>query len=98
MMDDLQMNNMMMSASQLAFSVMKQTSAINRNKGLSQGMSPFPGSTHPGIVTAAFCDGRVRTLNGNMDFSVYIRLTTSGGTRRGERMGQVTGVLGDNAY
>jgi hypothetical protein len=61
-------------------------------------MSPFPASTHPGIVAAAFCDGRVRTLNENMDYSVYVRLTTSGGTRRGEGLGQASPVLGDNSY
>lgn len=94
MMDDLQMNNMMMSTNQLAFSVIKTpaVSAINRNRGLSPGMSPFPSSTHPGIVTAAFCDGRVRTLNENMDYSVYVTLTSSGGTRRGQN------IVGDNAY
>ena len=36
----------------------QKTSKINANKGLNPGRSPFPSSTHPGIVTAAFCDGR----------------------------------------
>ncbi len=70
----------------------QKTSAINRNKGLSPGASPFPSSTHPGIVTAAFCDGRVRTLNESMDYSVYLRLMTSGGTRHNQQ------PVGDNSY
>ncbi len=68
----------------LVFAVNSKTSAININKGFSPGASPFPSSTHPGIVTAAFCDGRVRTLNDNMDYATYIKLISSGGTRRGQ--------------
>jgi prepilin-type N-terminal cleavage/methylation domain-containing protein len=60
------------------------TSKINLNKGNSQGLSPFPSSTHPGVVTAAFCDGRVRTLNDTMDYGVYLSLMTSGGSKRGQ--------------
>ena len=68
------------------------SSKINGNKGFSLGASPFPSSTHPGIVSAAFCDGRVRTLNEQMDYTVYLSLFTSGGSRRGQ------GVVGDNQY
>jgi prepilin-type processing-associated H-X9-DG protein len=91
-MNDLQMNNMMMMSGQLQFTVLTKTSAINVNKGVSPGASPFPSSTHPGVVTAAFCDGRVRTLNETMDYSVYVALTSSGGSRRGQN------PVGDNSY
>ncbi len=68
------------------------TSRINGSKGLSKGACPSPNSTHPGIVTAAFCDGRVRTLNESMNYLVYISLITPGGSRRGQA------PVGDNAY
>ncbi|MBI3864004.1 MAG: DUF1559 domain-containing protein [Planctomycetia bacterium] len=67
-------------------------SRINGNKGNNQGNSPFPSSTHPGIVVVAFCDGHVRTLNENMSFTVYASLITSGGTRRGQS------PVGDNSF
>jgi prepilin-type N-terminal cleavage/methylation domain-containing protein len=71
-------------------------SRINGSKGTSVGpagpASPFASSTHPGIVTAAFCDSRVRTLNENMSFAVYACLFTPGGSRRGQA------VIGDNQY
>ena len=67
-------------------------SRINANKGLNQGRSPFASSTHPGVVTAAFCDGRVRTLNETMSFTVYACLFSAGGSRRGQV------VIGDNQY
>jgi prepilin-type N-terminal cleavage/methylation domain-containing protein len=67
-------------------------SRINGNKGTFQGSSPFPSSTHPGIVTAAFCDGRVRTLNETMNFQVYAMLMSSGGSRRGQL------VVADSSY
>lgn len=60
------------------------TSKINLNKGTTPGASPFPSSTHPGVVSAAFCDGRVRTLNDTMDIGVYFSLMTSGGSKRGQ--------------
>ena len=68
------------------------TSRINGSKGLSKGACPSPNSTHPGIVTAAFCDGRVRTLNETMNYLVYLSLITSGGSRRGQA------PVGDSAY
>ncbi len=67
-------------------------SRINRNKGAAQTYSPFAGSTHPSVVTAAFCDGRVRTLNDSIDFGIYARIVTPGGSRQGQ------GVVGDNAF
>jgi prepilin-type N-terminal cleavage/methylation domain-containing protein len=68
------------------------TSRINGNKGFNQGACPSANSLHPGIVTAAFCDGRARSLNENMDFIVFTSLFTPGGTRRGQT------PVGDNAY
>ena len=67
-------------------------SRINSNKGLNPGWSPFASSTHPGVVTVAFCDGRARTLNENMSFAVYACLMTPGGSRRGQA------VVGDSQY
>ena len=58
-------------------------SLINGNKGFAQGRSPFPSSLHPGIGIVAFCDGRARAMNENMNYIVYASLFTSGGTRRG---------------
>ena len=66
------------------WSVKNFSSKINLNKGNTPGASPFPSSTHPGVVTAAFCDGRVRTLNETMDIQVYYSLITSGGSKRGQ--------------
>lgn len=68
------------------------TSRINGNKGYGLGACPSPNSTHPGIVTAAFCDGRVTTLSENMSFLVYTSLISSGGTRRGQA------PIADNSY
>jgi prepilin-type N-terminal cleavage/methylation domain-containing protein len=67
-------------------------SRINSSKGTSMGLSPFAGSTHPGIITVAFCDSRVRTLNETMSYAVYACLFTPGGSRRGQV------VIGDNQY
>jgi len=64
-------------------------SRINGNKGFNPGASPFAGTTHPGIVVVAFCDGRSRTLNENMSFAVYASLFTPGGTCHGQA------VIGD---
>jgi prepilin-type N-terminal cleavage/methylation domain-containing protein len=72
--------------------VPQPVSRINGNKGLTPGNSPFASSTHPGIITAAFCDGRARTLNDTMSFAVYASLMTSGGSRRGQA------PIGDSSY
>jgi prepilin-type N-terminal cleavage/methylation domain-containing protein len=91
--NDLNLPNQGTAASQLAFSVPGFfSSKINYNKGLKPGYSPFPSSTHPGIVSVAFCDGRTRTLNENMDETVYVRLMSSGGARRGQV------AVGDSDY
>jgi prepilin-type processing-associated H-X9-DG protein len=68
------------------------TSRINGSKGVSGGACPSPNSTHPGVVTVAFCDGRVQTLNETMNFIVYTSLITPGGSRRGQA------PVGDNSY
>jgi prepilin-type N-terminal cleavage/methylation domain-containing protein len=68
------------------------TTGINGNRGLSPGAYPAPNSTHPGIVTAAFCDGRARGLNDSMSYLVYVSLITPGGTRRGQA------PVGDNQF
>jgi prepilin-type N-terminal cleavage/methylation domain-containing protein len=59
-------------------------SKINGNKGFNLGLSPFPSSNHPGIVTVSFCDGRAKTLNESMSFDIYARLVSSAGTARGQ--------------
>lgn len=68
------------------------TSRPNKNRGTLQGKSPFPSSLHPGIINVAFCDGRVKSLSDNMDGTVYVRLISSGGTRRGQQ------PVSDNSY
>jgi prepilin-type N-terminal cleavage/methylation domain-containing protein len=96
-MNELNMPGMMMMGNaQLAIASTgnpaQPTSRINGNKGSSPGACPSPNSTHPGVVTAAFCDGRVLTLNETMSFLVYTSLITPGGSRRGQI------PIGDNSY
>jgi prepilin-type N-terminal cleavage/methylation domain-containing protein len=61
-------------------------SRINAHKaiGTLRGKSPFPSSLHPGLVNVAFAAGNVRSLADNVDQTVYIRLVTPGGTKRGQ--------------
>jgi len=59
-------------------------SRINGNTGQNQGRSPFASSSHPGVVSVAFCDGRVRTLSASIDFKVYAGLFTPCGTHYGQ--------------
>ena len=54
---------------------------INREKNGIDGAAPFPNSRHIGIIVASFCDGTVRTINENLDSSVYVRLITPGAAR-----------------
>jgi prepilin-type N-terminal cleavage/methylation domain-containing protein len=54
---------------------------INKQKNGPEGASPSPNSRHIGIVVASFCDGTVRTLDENIETSVYVRLITPGGAR-----------------
>ncbi|HLJ12356.1 MAG TPA: DUF1559 domain-containing protein [Planctomycetaceae bacterium] len=92
---ELTMPGMMMSGNaQLAVTAAPAlpTSRINGNKGFGIGACPSPNSTHPGLVTAAFCDGRARVLSENMNYLVYVSLITPGGTRRGQT------PVGDSAY
>jgi prepilin-type N-terminal cleavage/methylation domain-containing protein len=42
-----------------------------------------PSSNHGDIIHTAFCDGRVKGLNTNMDVHVFLRLITSDGERGG---------------
>lgn len=67
-------------------------SRINGNLGTSQGRSPFASSTHPGVVSVAFCDGRVLMLNASIDFKIYAALFTPCGSRYGQP------ALSDNVY
>jgi prepilin-type N-terminal cleavage/methylation domain-containing protein/prepilin-type processing-associated H-X9-DG protein len=60
------------------------SSRINGNKSLSRGNSPFPSSWHPNIINALFCDGHVRTLSETMDWTVYVRLVSSRGSKHGQ--------------
>jgi prepilin-type N-terminal cleavage/methylation domain-containing protein len=88
-MNELNMPGMMMSGNTQLFiaatgNPTQPTSQINGNLGFSLGACPSPNSTHPGTVTAAFCDGRARTLNQSMNFLVYTSLITPGGSRRGQ--------------
>ncbi len=96
-MNELNMPGMMMSGNtQLVIAATgnpaQPTSRINGNKGFGVGACPSPNSTHPGAVTAAFCDGRARVLNDSMNFIVYTSLITPGGSRRGQA------VVGDSQY
>ncbi len=57
----------------------------NRNKdNANEGEAPRPSSNHAGQFNVAFCDGRVRALNDNIDQRVYARLVTSDGQRHGQ--------------
>jgi prepilin-type N-terminal cleavage/methylation domain-containing protein len=67
-------------------------SRISSNAGLHVGASPFASSTHPGVVSVGFCDGRARVLNDSISFIVYAQLMTPGGTHRGQV------AMGDDRY
>ncbi len=54
----------------------RPVSRINGNLGQNQGRSPFASSTHTGVVSVAFCDGRVKALSASIDFKVYAGLFT----------------------
>lgn len=57
-------------------------SRLNADKGKHPGNYPVPSSLHPGIVVTCFADGRARPISDNIDNYVYMRLVSSGGTRR----------------
>jgi len=48
------------------------------------GETPTLSSNHPGIVNVVFCDGSSKQLSQSIDRSVYVRLISSGGVRRGQ--------------
>ena len=56
---------------------------INAARGR-QGATPTLSSNHPGVVNVIFCDGSARQLSETIDRSVYVRLMSSGGVRRGQ--------------
>ncbi len=45
---------------------------------------PRPNSEHPGTFNVAYCDGRAKSLNFNMDTRVYLHLVSSAGWRYGQ--------------
>lgn len=59
---------------------------INQNLEATGGTRPRPSSYHPGVVVVTFGDNSVRTLNQNMDVSVYARLITPNGNRYGQNI------------
>ena len=70
----------------------KLLSRINGVKNNLQGSSPFPCSSHPGAVSMAFCDGRVKSISQYISFDVYGSLLSNSGTRDGQV------PIGDNQY
>ncbi len=72
---------------------------INQEKNGVDGAAPYPNSQHSGVVVASFCDGSVRTVDENIDKSVYTRLVTPSGAR----VRSITGFtpetpLSDNSF
>jgi hypothetical protein len=72
---------------------------INEEKNGTDGAAPYPNSHHSGVVVASFCDGSVRTVDENIDKSVYTRLITPSGAR----LRSITGFtpeasLSDNSF
>lgn len=72
---------------------------INQEKNGVDGTAPFPNSHHSGVVVASFCDGSVKTVDENIDRSVYTRLVTPSGAR----LRSITGFmpeapLSDNSF
>lgn len=60
------------------------SATTNQKAGFFLGTSPYASSTHPGIVTASFCDGRAKALNTGMSVDVYARLISMSGARYGQ--------------
>jgi len=61
-------------------------SAINANPDPAARGIPRPSSVHSGCVNVFFCDGSGRTVSDRIDPSVYARLISSGGARRGQAL------------
>jgi type II secretory pathway pseudopilin PulG len=57
----------------------------NANPKLPIGKAPRPSSNHDGIFHAAFCDGRAKPINEDIDPLVYARLLTWNGQMHGEQ-------------
>lgn len=75
-----------------------EDSRINANRNGKEGV-PAPTSNHPGLVNAVICDGRVVSLNENMDVRVYKHLISSAGSRiRGIDGFHPQGPLSDNSW
>lgn len=55
------------------------------NMSAAIGSAPRPSSNHSGAFNMAFCDGRVDTLNINLDQRVYANQFTPNGQRNGQR-------------
>ena len=54
-------------------------SGINAQAETKKGDSPYPSSSHNGLVVVAFCDGRVRTISDSIDPRVWFALITPRG-------------------
>jgi prepilin-type N-terminal cleavage/methylation domain-containing protein len=48
------------------------------------GAAPRPSSSHPGIVVVAYCDGRAKKLNDDINTFIYAELLTPAGTLNGQ--------------
>ncbi len=76
-------NNTFTNATAPAFSL--GAAAINANiLTASSLLAARPSSNHPGIVNAAFCDGRVKSINEDINKYIYAELITPGGTVNGQ--------------
>ena len=53
---------------------------------VSTGQRPRPSSNHPGVVNAAWCDGRGTSINQRINQNVYARMLTPDGQRLGQRI------------
>ena len=58
--------------------------AIQPKPRVLPGRSPVPSSNHTGIFNIAFADGRVESMNVNIDPRVYLQLMTPNGIAHGE--------------
>lgn len=54
---------------------------MNQSRQGAEGQTPFPNSSHPGLVFVAFCDGSVGGVSDNIHNSIYLRLVTPNGVR-----------------
>jgi prepilin-type N-terminal cleavage/methylation domain-containing protein/prepilin-type processing-associated H-X9-DG protein len=54
--------------------------ALNASLNQPEGLAPWPSSLHAGRINFAFCDGRVKPLNPQIDGGVYAALLSPRGT------------------